>query len=70
MTLAKIGTGIGFGMMALGAIGRVAHVGSPKRDPMGSRLDEVSGSLIVFGFVIGMVSTVADCRSELVRREQ
>ena len=47
MNLAKLGMGLGFGMMALGVFGRVT-----KDEQMG----EASGSLIVFGTVLGMAS--------------
>lgn len=49
MNLAKLGMGLGFGMMALGVFGRVT-----KDEQMG----EASGSLIVFGTVLGMASVV------------
>jgi hypothetical protein len=48
----SLGTYVGLGMMALGALSRIAASGSPKADPMGSHLDEGGGSLIVFGAAI------------------
>jgi len=56
MKLAKIGTDVGIGLMALGALGRITGKKTPKSDPMGAYLDHVAGSLMVAGAALALVS--------------
>jgi hypothetical protein len=70
MNLAKAGTYAGLGMMTLGAVGRITGRlpgAAPKEDPMGKYIDEASGSLIVFGFAIGMISIALSKTGEKTR---
>jgi hypothetical protein len=70
MKLAKIGTGLGFGMIALGAVGRITGGAAPKKDPMGAYIDEVSGSLIVFGAALTFASFALTAFSKSARFEK
>ncbi len=58
MQLAKIGTGVGLGMVVLGVVSRAAAKRSPKADPTAEVLSEGGGSLIVFGATLVFVSSV------------
>jgi len=67
MKLAKLGQGLGFGMMGLGCLGIATVKASPAQDPMGSAINETSGSLIVFGAAIAFVSIACSESTHLAR---
>lgn len=64
MDLAKWGTGLGIGMMGLGAFGKLTGRNVPKEDPMNAYIHEVSGSLIVFGAAITFLSSCSAKREK------